>query len=127
MSVHAVLWLDHNEARVFHVDPGALSSERFKTNNHDHHIKHGGRGEHGRTGEDAGFWKSVAASLHPAREILVVGPGDAKAGFMKWVGKHDHAVADRVVSVETVDHPTDNQLVAYAKKYFRVREKAAHG
>jgi hypothetical protein len=34
------------------------------------------------------------------------------------VHEHDRALEPRVVGVETVDHPTDRQLVAYAKKYF---------
>jgi hypothetical protein len=37
---------------------------------------------------------------------------------MKHATKHDHLIADKVVGIETVDHPTDGQLLAYAKKYF---------
>ena len=41
-----------------------------------------------------------------------------KLAMMKHLMKHQHLVADKVVSVETVDHPDDAQLLAYARKYF---------
>lgn len=127
MSFHAVVWLDHQEAKVFQLDPDKLTAEHFKANSHDHHVKHHGHGEHGdgTKGNDEGFFKHIAEALKPAKEVLVVGPGTGKLGFVKWVTKHDHLLADRFVSVETVDHPSDAQLVAYAKKYFRIKEKAA--
>ena len=31
----------------------------------------------------------------------------------------DHALETKVVGIETVDHPSDGQLVAFAKKYFK--------
>jgi hypothetical protein len=49
---------------------------------------------------------------------LIVGPGSAKLELMKHANKHDHLTAEKVVGIETVDHPTDGQLLAYAKKYF---------
>ena len=42
---------------------------------------------------------------------------------MKYLMKHHALVADKVLSVETVDHPTDNQLVAFAKKYFKKADR----
>jgi hypothetical protein len=53
-----------------------------------------------------------------SKEILIVGPGSAKLDLMKHATKHDHSIAEKVVGIETVDHPTDGQLLAYAKKYF---------
>ena len=34
-----------------------------------------------------------------------------------WIDHHE-ARLFQIVAVETVDHPTDRQIVAYAKKYF---------
>jgi hypothetical protein len=36
---------------------------------------------------------------------------------------HHHSLEANVVGVETVDHPTDGQLVAHAKKYFGVPQR----
>ncbi|MES2317992.1 MAG: hypothetical protein V4631_10920 [Pseudomonadota bacterium] len=38
--------------------------------------------------------------------------------FIKHLHKNHADIADKVVSVETVDHPNDGQLLAYARKYF---------
>jgi hypothetical protein len=35
------------------------------------------------------------------------------------VHQHDHALEAKVVGIETVDHPSDGQIVAFAKKYFK--------
>jgi hypothetical protein len=69
------------------------------------------------------YYRDVARALEDAAEILVVGPSTAKLEFIKYVHKHDHALEGRVVGVETVDHPTDGQLVAYARRYFRAADR----
>jgi hypothetical protein len=47
-----------------------------------------------------------------------VGPSTAKLDFSRYLHKHDPALEARIVGIETVDHPSDGQLVAYARKYF---------
>ena len=51
-------------------------------------------------------------------EILIVGPGSAKSELFKHALSHDPAIAKKIVGVETVDHPTDGQILNYAKAYF---------
>jgi hypothetical protein len=36
------------------------------------------------------------------------------------VREHDHGLEGRIVGLETVDHPTDGQLVAFARSYFDI-------
>jgi hypothetical protein len=57
--------------------------------------------------------------LEGSGEILLVGPATAKLELLRYIEKHDHALGAKIVGIETVDHPTDGQLVAYAKKYFK--------
>ena len=57
-------------------------------------------------------------AVKESKEILIVGPGSAKLELMKHAVKDDHLIAEKIVGIETVDHPTDGQLLAYAKKYF---------
>jgi hypothetical protein len=41
-----------------------------------------------------------------------------------WLDRaHDKAMVERIVGIETVDHPTDAQVVAYARKYFIAKDK----
>ncbi len=116
---HVALWIDHAEAKIFHV--GETDFEKLKIQAPHKHISH--RGEpraHGTShpAEDQHFFHAAAEALKDAEEILVVGPGKAKLEFIKHVHKHDHALVDKIVGVETVDHPTEGQLAAFARKYF---------
>jgi len=43
---------------------------------------------------------------------------DHSEAHVMHIHAHDHGLIDKVVGVETVDHPTDGQLVAYARKVF---------
>ena len=62
-------------------------------------------------------------ALKGAQEILVVGPAQAKLQLIKHIHAHDHAMVNKVVGVETVDHPTDAQVAAYARKYFVAKDR----
>ena len=43
----------------------------------------------------------------------------AKAELATYLREHTH-IGSRIVGVEAVDHPTDGQIVAYAKKHFKI-------
>ena len=58
-----------------------------------------------------------------AQEILVVGPAKAKLDLIKHIHKHHQDMVSNIVGVETLDHPTDGQLVAYARKYFHAKDR----
>lgn len=113
---HAVVWLDHNEAHVLHFNAEAAESEKLKA--HPHHAKHSKSGDR-HTAEDVHYFPGIAAALSEAKEILIAGPGQEKIAFARHLQQHVPAAAANVVGVETVDHPTDGQLLAYARKYFK--------
>lgn len=116
---HAVIWIDHKEAHVIHFDADDSASEVIKTRStHPHlHHKSGSTGS-GHSGAEKHYLHAVVEAVAGAREILVVGPGSAKLELIRHAEKHDAKVATKILGVETVDHPTDRQLLAYARKYF---------
>jgi stalled ribosome rescue protein Dom34 len=116
---HVVVWLDHSEAHVIHFNPEASDVETIKTHStHRHlHNKAGSIGN-GRAPEDAQYFDDIAQALQGSLEILIVGPGNEKLALLKHLQKHQHDLAEKVYGVETVDHPSDGQLLAYARKYF---------
>lgn len=121
---HVVVWLDHREARVFHFN--AAEAERATVHSHalQPHLHHkSGVIGAGHVGEDTTYLGNIAGSLAEAGEILVVGPGGAKNELMKYLRQRAPATAGRVVAVETVDHPTDGQIVAHARRYFRAADR----
>ena len=121
MSKHIAVWIDHKEARIFALHPENADEATITAPLHNIHHKHprGPEGVKDHPNDAKQFFHEVARALEGAEEILIVGPGTAKLEFLRYVHKHDHLLEPRIVSVETVDHPTDGQLVAYAKTYFK--------
>jgi len=121
---HAIVWLDHAEAHVMHISPDDVEKSLVQPSKPHHklHSRVGTLGS-GRSPEEQGYYHAVAEALKGAQEILVVGPAQAKLQLIKHIHSHDPAMVDKIVGVETVDHPTDGQLVAYARKYFVAKDR----
>ena len=112
---HAVVWLDQTEAHVIHFSRTDSDTDVIKTTSQH---KKGGVVGNNRAEEDTTYLDEVAAALATSKEILVVGPGMEKMNFIRHLNKSHAELAEKVVSVETVDHPNDGQLLDYARKYF---------
>lgn len=110
-TFHAVVWMDHNEAHVLMFDREHVESQRVKSRSHHKH--------QGKTGDAAAFFGDVAKALSGAREVLLAGPGVARNEFRDWCGSSAKAIAGVIVDSIAADHPTDNQLVALARQYFK--------
>ena len=128
MPTHAVIWIDHQEARVFHVhpetaghaQPEAIDETTILSPQHRIHRHPKGRGEAKDHPEDATrFFHEVARSLDGTDAVLIVGPSSAKLEFLRYVQDQDKKLHARVVGSETVDHPTDREIVAHARRYFK--------
>ena len=124
MPKYVAVWIDHKEARVLHVQPDKIEEATVVAPHQVHH-KHpkGPEGVKEHPDDAKRFFHDVAKSLEGTEGILVVGLGTAKLEFIRHIHKHDHALEPRIVGVETVDHPTDGQLVAYVKKYFHMSDR----
>ena len=116
---HAVVWIDHQEAHVIQFNADTHQNSTITTRSkHGHvHQKAGVVGS-GHAATDQNYLHEVATADSGCNELLIVGPGSAKLELIKHMHRHDAPIADKVVGVETVDHPSDGQLLAYAKKYF---------
>ena len=86
-------------------------AQRIKSRSHH---KHQGKAE-----DMASFFTDIAEGLADTREVLLSGPGLVRNQFREWVGKHHSAVAAAVVDSVAADHPSDAQLVAMARQYFK--------
>jgi stalled ribosome rescue protein Dom34 len=120
MSKHIAVWLDHKEARVFTFagDAAAETTVHAPPHNDHHHWEHEQKGIKEHPEDVLKFFRELASSLDGAEALLLVGPGSAKLQFFRFIHEHHRALEPKVVGIETVDHPSDAQLIAYAKKYF---------
>jgi stalled ribosome rescue protein Dom34 len=118
-NFHAVVWIDHNEAHVIHFNRDTDEELTVHSRHRKGHLHHK-RGQigSGRAPEDQQFFDHVAGALAGAGEILIVGPANAKDEFGKHLRAYNKALAAAVVGFERVDHPTDGQLLNFARHYF---------
>ena len=63
------------------------------------------------------YLHAVAESIADAVAVLITGPAGTKTELVEHIRVHDPQLTKRIVGVETVDHPSDAQLVAHARKY----------
>jgi len=125
MNMHpSVVWIDHHEARIFHAVAGQFDESTVRApHRHVHRHPKGPTAEHNHPDDAHRFFDDVARALEGAEPILVVGPSTAKLQFVRHLHKHEPALEPKVVGIETVDHPTDAQIVAYAKRYFGIPDR----
>ena len=110
-TFHAVTWMDHSEAHVVMFDREHVLAQRIKSRSHH---KHQGKGD-----DNGVFFADIAAALAGTHEVLLTGPGLARNQFRDWCGQHQAAVAQAIVDSVAADHPSDAQLVALARQYFK--------
>jgi len=109
---HAVVWTDHQSAQVLQFDAAHMQAKKIRT--HTHYTR-----QHGSTVRtEHEFFGEVCAALEGIAEVLVTGPHIALADFRHYADKHRPHTAARIVGYEVADHPSENELVATARKYF---------
>jgi stalled ribosome rescue protein Dom34 len=116
---HALVWIDHREAKVFHFD-AEHSQEVIVRNSHAHQNLHhkANAGDSGHVPVDKEYLRRVVAEIAKAGAILVVGPGTAKTELRSFVQQARPEVAAKIHAVEPMDHPTEGQLLAFGRKFF---------
>ena len=121
---HAVIWIDHHEARVFHFSPTDVERLVLHPDHPTEHIHHKANSiGSGHASEDHAFLQAVAQSIADAGAVLVTGPANAKTELVKHISQHDPKLMRIIVGIETVDHPSDGQLVAHARHYFKAEDR----
>lgn len=109
---HAVVHTDHQSAEILQFDAEQVIGQKLKAHSHNTPQHHSGvRTEHE-------FFGSVCDALDGIAGVLVTGTHTAVTDFKHYADKHRPQVAAHIVGYEVVDHPTENQLVALARKFF---------
>ena len=109
---------------MFHFSPTDVETLVLHPDNPTRHIHHKantiGSG-HATTSPD--YLRAVAEAVSDAGSVLITGPANAKTELVEYIRLHDPRLAKVIAGVETVDHPTDAQLVAYARKYLKAADR----
>ena len=113
MSVsRAVVQIDHHQAQVLRLDAEHAEAQRIKA--HQHLTRQ--HGSEVRTEHE--FFADVCEAMAGITDVMVVGSHTAQADFRHYVEKHRAALAKQIVGWQTVDHPTEGQLLALAREFF---------
>jgi len=118
-TLHAVVFVDHQGAQLLQFDAEQVQAQKIKA--HSHPTKQHGSGVR----SEHEFFGQVCDALEGIAEVLAVGPHTGLADFQHYVRKHRPALVPKIVDYQTVDHPTDNQLVALAREYFLKHDRMA--
>jgi hypothetical protein len=117
---HAIVWIDHQHATVIDFALGDRNVQLVEREGGQRkvHRKSGFPGS-GKAADDHQFHDAVATAIGDAREVLIVGPGQAKLELRRALERRHRALFDRVVGVESVDHPNQSELLGFGQRYFK--------
>jgi hypothetical protein len=114
---HAVALVDHQSAEVLQFGEGQVIEG--KVHAHLHQTR-----QHGSTvRSEHEFFGHVCDALEGIPEVLIAGGHTALADFRHYVDKHRPAMAARIVGYDVVDHPSQGELLALARKKFNAIDR----
>lgn len=123
MSFHVCVWLDHSNAKLFQITARDTVVDHVEDSRPPHHIhRSADHLGHGKVHTDPRMMAEIGERLHDAKAILLAGPGQAKLDLRSYLETHSPAVAGRIWGVEPSDHPTDPQIVAWARHWFKAQD-----
>ena len=117
---HCIVWMDHFRATVIRFSNDSSEELEITSDIEDTqlHRKSGPQGS-GHMGDDHGFFERLAREIETAPETLITGPGTAKVAFERFLRERFPLVFARIHGVETLDHPSSAELLAYGRRRFR--------
>ena len=120
MRRRVAVWMDSEEARVFHVRTKGFDEATVRSPKH--RVHRNPKVDLTRTrnhpADQHRFFHTLAGTLKDAERILLVGPSTAKLLFLRYLLKSAPALEARMVGLETADHPADGQIAAHVRRYF---------
>jgi stalled ribosome rescue protein Dom34 len=121
---HALVWIDHREAKVFQFNATQVDRATVRSTHPDQHIHHkANAADSGHAPVDQEFFERVAQAISQAGAILITGPANAKTELVSYIKRLQPHLAERISGVETLDHPSDGALVALARSFFKADDR----
>jgi len=121
---HAVVWMDSKEAHVFLFNAEDVEHQRIKAHSPFRKVHHkAGVIGAGHMQLDRDYFDHIINALRGTNEWLLVGPGKAKDQLLHHVDSYVSWLREKLVGVEAMDHPTDGELVAHARRFFKAADR----
>jgi stalled ribosome rescue protein Dom34 len=121
---HAFVWIDHRLAKVFRFNDELNETALIHSTHPNQHLHHkANSGDSGHAPVDQDFLEQVARSVTTAGAILIAGPGSGKTELHSYIKRQHPQLAAKISAVETLDHPTDGELLAHARHFFKADDR----
>lgn len=121
---HALIWLDHRVAKVFHFNDDDSDLATVNSSQPHQHLHHKANSvDSGHAPVDKDFFEHVAKAVAKAGAILIVGPGSAKTELHKHLEHLHPQLAAKISAVEPIDHPSDGALLAHGRSFFKADDR----
>ncbi len=121
---HAIVWIDHHQAKVFHFNASDVERDVFRPHDRAVHVHHKANTVgSGHAPVDKNFLGGVMESIAGAGAIMIVGPASAKTELTAYIAAHAPGLSARISIVEAADHPSDGELVALARRFFKADDR----
>jgi len=119
---HAVVWVDHRTAKIFYLGLDT-SDERVIHADQDKHLHHKANTiGSGKAHDDPTFFPRIDEALQHCEAVLIVGPGTEKTHLLKHLGEGRGSHKNRDLHAESVDHPSDREIIALGRRRFHLGE-----
>lgn len=113
---HVVVWIDYDQACVSRFNRALVKTEIIKTYAPAPGTVPAKRSVH--APDTARYFDDIAQAISDADGILILGPGFERLELLVHLRRGYPQVADRIVALETVDRPSDEEMVPWARKHF---------
>jgi hypothetical protein len=124
LHFHAIVWIDHHQAKVFHFNAGEVDRAVVRPRDRMVRLHHKANTiASGHAPADKEFLGRVTRALAGAGTILIVGPAGAKTELAKDLAARAPDLSARVAAVEAVDHPSEGELLALARRFFHASDR----
>lgn len=113
---HVVVWIDYDQACVSRFNRALVKTEIIKTYAPAPGTVPAERSVHAPA--SARYFDDIAQAISDADGILILGPGFERLELLVHLRRGYPQVADRIVALETVDCPSDEEMLPWARKHF---------
>ncbi len=114
----AVIWIDHLRAKIFSMGLSGVTPSVVHAHLSSAHLHHKANTiGTGRVQDDPTFLEQVAKAIASCTEVLILGPGTEKTALRHHL---QDARPDIVLRAETIDHPSDAEIIALGRRHFRL-------
>jgi hypothetical protein len=122
--LRAIVWIDHAQARVIRFDSETSSTGVIHPAGGTPHLHHKANSiDDGHAPENQAYLHAVGQAIAGVDAVLVAGPANAKLELMKHLARHDPLLLEKVSGVQTLDHPSDGQLLDIGRRHFKLSDR----